>query len=50
MGFLSDPRDEAALRRPEYRARVTQALGRAVEGWLGARGRATLGVDVALLV
>ncbi|HYF09151.1 MAG TPA: hypothetical protein VD970_16130 [Acetobacteraceae bacterium] len=40
MGFLSDPRDEAALRRPEYRARVTAALARAVESWIAQRGRA----------
>lgn len=37
MGFLSDPRDEEALKRPEYRARISQALGRAIEGWLAQR-------------
>lgn len=36
MGFLSDPRDEAALRRPEHRARVAAALSRGVLGYLGA--------------
>lgn len=40
MGFLSDPRDEEALKRPEYRARVAQALTRAIEGWLAQRPRA----------
>ncbi|NKC34436.1 N-acetylmuramoyl-L-alanine amidase family protein [Falsiroseomonas selenitidurans] len=34
MGFLSDPQDEAALRRPEHRAKLARALGRAVHGWL----------------
>lgn len=36
LGFLSDPRDEAALRRPEHRARLARAIGRAVRGWLAA--------------
>jgi len=36
MGFMSNYRDEAALRRPEYRARVAAALRRAVEGFLAA--------------
>ena len=39
MGFLSDRRDEEALRRPDYRARVSQALARAVEGWIAQRPR-----------
>ena len=34
IGFLSHPEDEAALRRPEHRARVARALNRAVQGWL----------------
>ena len=34
MGFMSNPQDEAALRRPEHRARVAAALARAVEGFL----------------
>lgn len=39
MGFLSDPRDEAALRQKQYRAKVAAALTRAVNGWLaGTRG------------
>ena len=36
LGFLSDPRDEAALRRPEHRAVLAGALARAVEGWIAA--------------
>ncbi len=36
MGFLSDPRDEAALRRPEHRARVAAALSRGVIAYLAA--------------
>ncbi len=36
MGFLSDPRDEAALRRPDHRARVATALTRSVEAYLAA--------------
>lgn len=36
LGFLSDPRDEAALRRPDHRARLSAALARAVQGWLAA--------------
>ncbi len=38
LGFLSDPRDEAALRRPEHRARLAGALARAIGGWLAAPG------------
>ncbi len=34
MGFMSNPQDEAALRRPEYRARVAAALARAVKDFL----------------
>jgi N-acetylmuramoyl-L-alanine amidase len=36
LGFLSDPRDEAALQRPAHRARLALALSRAVEQWLAA--------------
>ncbi len=38
LGFLSDPRDEAALRRPDHRARLAGALARAIGGWLAAPG------------
>lgn len=34
LGFLSDPRDEAALQRPDHRARLSVALSRAVKQWL----------------
>jgi N-acetylmuramoyl-L-alanine amidase len=36
LGFLSDPEDEAALRRPAHRARLAAALARAVQGWIAA--------------
>jgi len=36
LGFLSDPRDEAALGRPQHRARLAAALARAVQAWLAA--------------
>ena len=36
MGFLSDPDDEAALRKPEHRALIAASLARAVESWLSA--------------
>ncbi|HWX50294.1 MAG TPA: N-acetylmuramoyl-L-alanine amidase [Roseomonas sp.] len=41
MGFLSDRRDEAALKRPAHRAQVARALALAVNGWL-ARHQAGL--------
>jgi N-acetylmuramoyl-L-alanine amidase len=43
MGFLSDPEDEAALRKPEHRAQIATSLARAVEAWLGSTQRATPG-------
>ncbi len=39
MGFLSHPQDEAALKRPEHRAKVARALGRAIQGWLARAER-----------
>ena len=39
MGFMSNSKDEAALRRPDHRARVAAALGRAVEGFLAGSDR-----------
>jgi N-acetylmuramoyl-L-alanine amidase len=39
MGFLSHPGDEAALRRPEHRAKVARALGRAITEWLSRADR-----------
>ncbi|MBN8875502.1 MAG: N-acetylmuramoyl-L-alanine amidase [Rhodospirillales bacterium] len=46
MGFMSNPRDEAALRRPDHRRVVAQAMQRAVDGWFATVGRmATLEED-----
>ena len=39
MGFMSNRQDEAALRRPQHRARVAAAMQRAVDAWFAA-GRA----------
>jgi N-acetylmuramoyl-L-alanine amidase len=39
IGFLSHPQDEEALRRPDHRAKVARALGRAVQGWLARAER-----------
>jgi N-acetylmuramoyl-L-alanine amidase len=36
MGFMSNRQDEAALRRPEHRARVAAAMKRAVDGFFAA--------------
>lgn len=36
-GFLSHAQDEAALRRPEHRARVAASLAEAVHGFVGRR-------------
>jgi N-acetylmuramoyl-L-alanine amidase len=35
MGFMSNPSDEAALRRPAHRATVAAAIRRAVDGYFG---------------
>lgn len=35
MGFMSNPDDEAALRRPEHRARIAAAVHRAADMFLG---------------
>jgi N-acetylmuramoyl-L-alanine amidase len=43
MGFLSDPDDEAALRKPEHRALIAASLARAVEAWLASAQRAAPG-------
>jgi N-acetylmuramoyl-L-alanine amidase len=39
MGFLSHPLDEAALRRPDHRAKLARALARAIGGWLARAGQ-----------
>ena len=38
MGFMSNPRDEAALRRPSHRRVVAAAMKRAVDGYFAAAG------------
>jgi N-acetylmuramoyl-L-alanine amidase len=40
MGFMSNPRDEAALRKPEHRKLVAQAMHRAVDAFFAGIGRA----------
>ena len=37
MGFMSNERDETALRRPEHRARIAAALRQAIETYLASR-------------
>ena len=37
MGFMSNVDDEAALRRPDHRARIATALRRAIEAFLDSR-------------
>ena len=44
MGFMSNYKDEAALRRPEHRAKIAAALRRAIETYLASSG---LGVHIA---
>jgi N-acetylmuramoyl-L-alanine amidase len=41
MGFMSNPEDEAALRRPEHRAKVATAMKRAVDGYFKMSDRVT---------
>lgn len=36
MGFMSNPQDEAALRKADHRAKVASAMKRAIDGFLGA--------------
>jgi N-acetylmuramoyl-L-alanine amidase len=40
MGFMSNPRDEAALRRSDHRVRVAGAMKRAVDAYFAATGPA----------
>lgn len=44
MGFMSNRDDEAALRRPEHRAKVAAAMRRAVDAWFAARPEKTAGL------
>ena len=41
MGFMSNPADEAALRRPEHRAKVAVAMKQAVDGYFRMSDRVT---------
>jgi N-acetylmuramoyl-L-alanine amidase len=41
MGFMSNPRDEAALRRPDHRAKVASAMKRAVDAYFAAADHIT---------
>ncbi|HEY7581171.1 MAG TPA: N-acetylmuramoyl-L-alanine amidase [Acetobacteraceae bacterium] len=36
MGFMSNPADEAELRRPQHRARIAEAMKRAVDAYFAA--------------
>ncbi|MDT7951356.1 MAG: N-acetylmuramoyl-L-alanine amidase [Acetobacteraceae bacterium] len=38
MGFMSNQRDEAALRKQEHRTKIAAALRHAIEGFLASRG------------
>ena len=53
MGFMSNPADEAELRRPQHRVRVAEAMKRAVDAYFARRRRAcadgrSRGMDVWL--
>jgi N-acetylmuramoyl-L-alanine amidase len=39
MGFMSNPRDEAELRRPDHRRLIATAMKRAVDAFFAARGQ-----------
>jgi N-acetylmuramoyl-L-alanine amidase len=43
MGFMSNPQDEAALRRPDHRVRVAAAMKRAVDAYFAHAGPAPTG-------
>ena len=43
MGFMSNPPDEAELRRPQHRARVAEAMKRAVDAYFVAAARVASG-------
>ena len=40
MGFMSNPKDEAALRRPDHRRVVATAMKRAIDEFFNAPTRA----------
>jgi N-acetylmuramoyl-L-alanine amidase len=39
MGFMSNPQDEAALRRPAHRVQVAKAMKNAVDAWFASAGQ-----------
>ena len=41
MGFMSNPRDEAELRKPSHRIRVASAMARAVDAYFLAQAGVT---------
>ena len=43
MGFMSNPADEAALRRPQHRVQVAEAMQRAVDAYFAAATHLTWG-------
>jgi N-acetylmuramoyl-L-alanine amidase len=45
MGFMSNRQDEAALRRPDHRARVATAMKRAVDAYFSMAGPAPQGAS-----
>jgi N-acetylmuramoyl-L-alanine amidase len=47
MGFMSNPKDEAALRRPEHRRVVATAMKRAIDSYFAASTRAEDATDPA---
>ena len=47
MGFMSNPRDEAALRQTAHRKLVAEAMKSAVDGWFVATGRMTVAEGTA---
>ena len=44
MGFMSNPRDEAALRRPDHRKLVAEAMRRAVDAYFAGIGHVAGGM------
>ncbi|MDR3531157.1 MAG: N-acetylmuramoyl-L-alanine amidase [Rhodopila sp.] len=45
MGFMSNPRDEAALRKPDHRTLVARAMHRAVDAYFAGMGHLADGSD-----
>jgi N-acetylmuramoyl-L-alanine amidase len=41
MGFMSNPQDEAALRKPKHRLQVATAMKRAVDAYFAASFKVT---------